>query len=196
MLWRYGTVKAGIRLDSERRYVLGKPDRAPAAPEAVKRFLHFYGPATSGEFAEWAGVAKPHAARLWKGIEGDLSEVTVGRGKRWLLGEDVGDLDSVQQAKGTRLIPPGDPYLQKPNRPLLAPDVGLRKRLFRPVASPGAVLKDGRLAGLWRVKAKGRRTEITVEKLGRIVRKDLEDEAQRVADLRGAPELLLVVAVG
>ena len=193
MLWRYGTVKAGIRLDSERRYVLGKPNRAPAAPEAVKRFLHFYGPATSGEFAEWAGVAKPHAARLWEGIEGDLSEVTVGRGKRWLLGEDVGDLDSVQQAKGTRLIPPGDPYLQKPNRPLLAPDVGLRKRLFRPVASPGAVLKDGRLAGLWRVKAKGRKAEITVETLGRIARTDLEEEAQRVAGLRGASEVVLAL---
>lgn len=193
MLWRYGTVKAGVRLDSERRYVLGKPGRAPAAPEAVKRFLHFYGPATSGDFAEWAGVAKPHAKRLWEGIEDDLSEVTVGSRENWLLREDAGDLDSPQQAKGTRLIPPGDPYLQLPNRPLLVPDAELRKRLFRPVASPGAVLKDGRLAGLWRVRAKGKKAEITVEKLGRIARRDLETEAQRVADLRGASEVALAL---
>ncbi len=104
MLWRYGTVKAGVRLDSERRYVLGKPGRVPAAHEAVKRFLHFYGPATSGEFADWAGVAKPHAKRLWEEIEGDLTEATVGERMGWLLREDVGDLASARQAKGTRLI--------------------------------------------------------------------------------------------
>ena len=102
-------------------------------------------------------------------------------------------MHSPPDADGVRLIPPGDPYLQKPNRPLLAPEAELRKRLFRPVASPGALLKDGRLAGLWRGKGKGRKVEITVEKLGRVGRKDLEEEAQRVADLRSASELLLVV---
>jgi Winged helix DNA-binding domain len=51
MLWRYGVVQAGARLDSERRYVLGRPGRAPAAAEAVRRFLRFYGPATSTDRA-------------------------------------------------------------------------------------------------------------------------------------------------
>ena len=46
MLWRYATVKAGARLDSERRYTMGKPGRTPAARNAVDRFLGFYGPAT------------------------------------------------------------------------------------------------------------------------------------------------------
>lgn len=110
-----------------------------------------------------------------------------------MLGEDLEALDSPPDADGVRLIPPGDPYLQRPNRPLLAPEAELRKRLFRPVASPGAVLEDGRLVGLWRVKAKGKKAEITVEKLGRIASKDLGDEARRVADLRGASELLLIV---
>jgi hypothetical protein len=96
-------------------------------------------------------------------------------------------------ATGIRLIPPGDPYLQKPNRSLLAPEAELRKRLFRPVASPGAVLKDGRLAGLWRVKAKGRRAQITVQRLGRLARTDLAEEAQRICDLRGACEAIVVV---
>ncbi len=91
------------------------------------------------------------------------------------------------------MIPPGDPYLAKPNRSLLAPDPELRKRLFRPVASPGAVLKDGRVAGLWRVKDKGRAAEITVEKLGRLARADLEPETQRIADLRDASQVALVL---
>ena len=73
-------------------------------------------------------------------------------------------------------------------------DAELRKRLFRPVASPGAVLKDGRLAGLWRMTTKGRRAEITVEKLGRLSPRDLEEEAQRVAGVRGAAEAAIAIA--
>jgi hypothetical protein len=194
MLWRYATVKAGVRLDSERRYTRGKPGRTPAASEAVRRFLRFYGPAAPADFADWAGLAKTHAQRLWDEAAGELAEVSLGKRKAWLMSDDAGALESPPAADGIRLIPPGDPYLQKPNRPLLAPDDELRKRLFRPVASPGAVLKDGRLAGLWKAKAKGRKAELTVEKLGRLARADLEDEAQRVAELRGASEAAVVIA--
>ena len=192
MLWRYATVAAGARLDSERRYLPGKPGRTPTAVEAVRRFLGFYGPSRPGEFAEWAGLAKPHAQRLWDEVAGELAEVRVGKNRGWLMEKDAGALESPPAAEGVRLIPPGDPYLQKPNRPLLAPDADLKKRLFRPVASPGVVLKDGRLAGLWRVKAKGKKAEVSVEKIGRIARRDLEPEAERVAALRGG-ELALVL---
>ena len=190
MLWRYATVKAGVRLDSERRYTLARPGRTPAAHEALRRFLRFYGPATPGGFADWAGIARPHAERIWDELAGDLTAV----GKAWLLSTDRPALDSPPQAEGIRLLPPGDPYLQKPNRPLLAPDPELRKRLFRPVASPGAVLQDGRLAGIWRARAKGRKTELTVEPLGRLKRTDLHDEAERLARLRGAAGVTLTFA--
>jgi hypothetical protein len=173
---------------------MGTPGRTPPASEAVRRFLGFYGPAKPGDFADWAGLAKPHAHRLWDEVAGDLAEVRVGKGTGWVMGEDVGALESPPAAEGIRLLPPGDPYLQKPNRPLLAPDPELRKRLFRPVASPGAVLRDGRLTGLWRVKARGRKAEVTVETLGRLPRGDLEEEARRVAELRGAAEAALVLA--
>jgi Winged helix DNA-binding domain len=194
MLWRFATVKAGARLDSERRYASGRPGRTPAAAEAVRRFLGFYGPATPGDFADWAGLAKPHAQRLWDEAAGELAEIRVDTRTAWLMSEDVGALESPPTAEGIRLLPPGDPYLQKPNRPLLAPDPELHKRLFRPVASPGAVLRNGRLIGLWKAKAKGRRTELTVEPLGRLARGDLEDEAQRVAQLRGAAECTVILA--
>jgi hypothetical protein len=194
MLWRYATVKAGVRLDSERRYSWNDPGGpVPVPSEVVRRFLGFYGPATPGDFAEWAGLAKPHAGRLWDEVAGELAETRVGRRTAWLLREDVSVLASPPAAEGLRLLPPGDPYLQKPNRPLLAPDPELRKRLFRPVASPGAVLRDGRLEGLWRVKAKGRKAEVTVERLGRLPRGELEEEARRVAKLRGAAEAAVVL---
>jgi hypothetical protein len=189
MLWRYATVKAGVRFDSQRRYRLGASGRAPAASEAVRRFLHFYGPNTPAGFAEWAGLAKPHAQRLWDEVSGELTEVELG----FALAEDAGALESPPAASGIRLLPPGDPYLQKPNRALLAPDEALRKRLFRPVASPGAVLKDGRLAGLWRAKATGSKTELTVEPLGRLARGALEEEVERVAALRGSKTVTVVL---
>ena len=193
MLWRFGGVKAGARLDSKRRYLMGKPGRAPAAGEAARRYLRFYGPGTVGEFADWAGLARPHAERIWAEVSDEAAEVKVGRGRALILSEDRDELEDPPEAAGVRLIPAGDPYLQKPNRRLLAPDDGLRKRLFRPVASPGVVLKDGALAGLWKVKAKGKRAEVTVEKLGRIPRRDLEAEAERIAALRDADEALLVI---
>ena len=194
MLWRYAAVQAGARLDSGRRYTKGEPGRTPAASEAVRRFLGFYGPAKPGDFADWAGLAKPHAQRLWDEAASDLAEVRAGKSRGWILSDDIDAIESPPSAEGIRLLPPGDPYLQKPNRPLLAPDQELRKRLFRPVASPGAVLSDGRLTGLWRAKAKGKKAEIAVEKVGRLRRADLEEEAQRVAELRGAAEAALVLA--
>jgi Winged helix DNA-binding domain len=193
MLWRYATVAAGVRLDAERRYTRSAAGRAPAASEAVRRYLRFYGPGTVSDFGEWAGLAKPHAQRLWDEVAGDLVEVPVGRRAWWLLREDADALEAPPAAKGIRLVPPGDPYLQKPNRPLLAPDDELRKRLFRPVASPGAVLKDGRLVGLWRAKAKGRKVELTVEKLGKLARGELDEEAQRLAALRGTSDAVVVL---
>ena len=56
------------------------------------------------------------------------------------------------------------------------------------------MLVEGRLAGLWRAKAKGSKSEITIEKLGRLKRADVEDEAQRVARLRGADEAAVAIA--
>jgi hypothetical protein len=83
MLWRYGGVKAGVKLDAQRRYVPATPGASPPAADAVIRFLHFYGPADAGGFAEWAGIARSHAARLWQQVEDDLSEVSVGKKRVW-----------------------------------------------------------------------------------------------------------------
>jgi hypothetical protein len=176
MLWRYATVAAGARLDSKRRYTKADPGRTPPAGDAVRRFLRFYGPSKPGDFAEWAGLAKSQAQRLWDEVAEDLTEM---QGRGWVNTEDIGAFESQPPAEGIRLLPPGDPYLQKPNRPLLAPDPELRKRLFRPVASPGAVLTDGRLTGLWRTKAR----KVTVERLGTLPAAALEAETERVAEL-------------
>jgi len=131
MLWRYGAVKAGARLDPRRRYVLAEPGRAPAAAEALTRFLHFYGPSDVGDFAEWSGVARPHAKRLWSQVEGDLSEVSVG--SRKAVGGLVDDppLPAAQAARHGA-SPPERTFVTHPlalRRPRIAPPPRPRGRL-------------------------------------------------------------------
>jgi hypothetical protein len=186
MLWRFGCVRSGVRCDAGRRFLLDEPGEAPDPAEAVRRFLHFYGPGTEREFAAWGGLARAHARHLWSQVLPDLVEVRVDGRRAWLLGTDEPALAAPPRARGVRLLPPRDPYLQHPDRTAVAPDPDVRKRLFRPVAGPGGVLQGGRLAGLWRVRARGRHAEIEVEELERIDRDELEAEAARVAELRGA----------
>jgi hypothetical protein len=188
MLWRFAGVAAGMRCDSRRRFLLGDPSPPPEPAEAVRRFLRFYGPATRRDFGAWAGLAGPHAARLWARIEDEVVEVRLYGRRSWLLSEDGPTLGSPPPARGVRLLPPRDPYLQQPDRATLAPDPELRKRLFRPIANPGAVLQDGRLTGLWRARARGARLEVEVEELEWIDRSALEEEAARTARVRGARE--------
>jgi hypothetical protein len=49
------------------------------------------------------------------------------------------------------------------------------------------------LVGQWRAKVKGRKLEIAVEKIGRIAKSALEEEAERLAALRGASEAKLTL---
>ena len=93
-----------------------------------------------------------------------------------------------------RLLPPGDPFLQQPNRAVLFPHAELRKRAFRPVTSPGVVVQDGPPACLWRARARGKRLELAVEQLAPIDRSALEAEADLVARLRNADGAVLSVS--
>ncbi len=192
-LWRCAARQAGTRLDIDRRYLLLEHGRVPAEGEAVRRFLRFYGPGTPADFAPWAGMTGRHAKRIWAGVADELVEVRAAGAKAWLLAEDEAELASPPAAEGVRLLPPGDPYLQKPNRLLLAPDDVLRRDLFRAVGSPGVVLRDGRLAGSWKAKLTRGTLELRVRKLGRLARASVAEEAERLAALRGAAGVTLVL---
>ncbi|HEX8102881.1 MAG TPA: winged helix DNA-binding domain-containing protein [Solirubrobacteraceae bacterium] len=198
MLWRYGCVVAGARLDAQRRYVAGEAAAGTGAAqphEAARRFLRFYGPATQKDFVAWAGVARAHGRRLWEAVAGELVEVRVDGRRLWLLEADADALASPPEPRGVRLLPPRDPYLQHPDRASVVPDPALRKRVHRPVSSPGAVLQDGQVAGLWRVRARGKRAEIAIETVGiALDREALAAEADRVAALRGAASASVVVS--
>jgi hypothetical protein len=194
MLWRYAGVVVGMRLNSDRLYRSGRPGRRRKPTDLARAYLRFYGPADVKGFTEWARLAPKQGKRIWPELEGELEQVEWEGGKGWILGEDARALGSPPSAKGTRLIPARDPYLQQ-DRVTLVPDPAVRKRLFRPVASPGAVLRDGRLAGMWRAKAgKKGALDIEVERLAPLDRSELESECARIAKVRGADSFKLSVS--
>jgi hypothetical protein len=196
MLWRYALVLLGARRTSGRRYVLDEQRETPPTAEAVRRFLGFYGPATRQDLQAWARLGRAQSVRLWEQVENDLDEVDVDGRRAFVLAGDRHELETPPAIRGLRLLPAGDPFLQQPNRAVLLPDAEVRKRAFRPVASPGVVLQDGRPAGLWRARARRKRLELDVEQLGPINRDALAAEGDRAARLREAEDVVVTVKRG
>jgi Winged helix DNA-binding domain len=149
-----------------------------ARAEFVRRYLHHLGPSKPADLAAWAGIAPSHARVLLKTVEPELVQV----GKAFMLAADAGIEPA--PARGVRLLGPGDPLLNARDRENLIPDEALRKRVWRPIGSPGIVLADGRPAGLWRARKQGKKLRIETEWFGAPV--DVREEAERLAALRGA----------
>ncbi len=76
---------------------------------------------------------------------------------------------------------------------MIVPDRSRQKVLWAVLCSPGAVLVDGEVAGVWRAKQAGRgRLELTVQPFRPLTageRAGLDDEAERVGAVRGATGL-------
>ncbi|KDE12296.1 hypothetical protein N505_0115880 [Rhodococcus aetherivorans] len=68
------------------------------------------------------------------------------------------------------------------------PDRARRKAIWRPIGSPGVVLVDGEIRGIWRARATSRDTlAVSVEPFEPLsvrTRDELEAEAQRLARAR------------
>jgi hypothetical protein len=95
------------------------------------------------------------------------------------------------------LLPPSDPYLQARDRTLLLGSRPRRSALWRPLASPGAVLIDGEIAGTWRTRSTAKAGfEVVItpfDPLPADAQEGVEDAGRRVALLRGEPEVAVRV---
>jgi hypothetical protein len=94
-----------------------------------------------------------------------------------------------------RLLGPFDPYLQARDRHLIVPDKRVQKTLWPVLGRPGALFVDGEVAGAWRIKASGKTLTISVESFGPLpakVWKQVDSEAERVAEVRGIPNVRVV----
>ena len=116
----------------------------------------------------------------------DAVEVRVDGERRWALDADVEQL-TAGPARTTRLLGPFDPYLQTPGPGPARP----RPRAGEgPLARAGPAGREcsssGEVAGTWRPRKTGRRLGVQMELWRAVPLPDLEEQAARLAEVRGA----------
>ncbi|MBL1067580.1 DNA glycosylase AlkZ-like family protein [Streptomyces sp. 7-21] len=168
-LFRLATLQAGLVIEpgagarGRFRYRRAGPwvpeDPLAARARLVRAFLTAAGPARPAALAVWLGCAPAAARRWWELVLDELRQVTVGGARYWVHADQLERLTSAPDPGGVRLLPPYDPYTEVGDRALLVPDPARRRAVWRAAGSPGVVLVDGEIAGVWRQRrARGRVT--------------------------------------
>jgi len=197
---RYGTTTGtiAIRWEGARSPVVWsvprpEVDPADARVELARRYLHVFGPGSSGGFAKWAGIVPRSAVATFDALRDSLLPVRTPIGDACALAEDEAGL---REKPGTvapaRLLPSGDAYylLHGRDRELLVPDAAQRNALWTSRVWPGAVLVDGEIVGTWRRA----HDEVTIEPWRRFSR-SARDAVETEAASLPLPELTRSIVV-
>ena len=172
----------------------GVPDRQEGAGALVDAYLRLHGPATPKEVAGHLQTTQGAVKAAWPD---GLAEVSIDGARAWLPEDRLDALLDAPPPDLVRLLPRSDPWLMARDRERLVPDTADRKAMWPVIGFPGAVLVDGEVAGTWRTKASGRRLAFTVAAFAPIPKRRrpaIEEEADRVARLRGAQEASVTYA--
>ncbi|MBF6329386.1 winged helix DNA-binding domain-containing protein [Nocardia transvalensis] len=171
---------------------LGRPlphvDPDSARATLLRRYLQCYGPSTRKDFAAWVGVSAGDVDPWWTTVEDELTPVEFDGNRTWILADDLDALRSPPEARGARLLPPNDPYTQMRDRDTIV-DKKYHRDVWKTVGAPGTVLADGHIAGIWRPRKSGRNLTLTITTFRSLtagLHKQLREEADHVAELRGA----------
>ncbi|GMA86020.1 hypothetical protein GCM10025868_12700 [Angustibacter aerolatus] len=131
---------------------------------------------------EVAAVLGSTATALQPVWPADAVEVEVDGRRRFVLPEVLDAVGTHPAPRLTRLLPPGDPWLQARDRDLLLPGTDRQKALWKAINAPGALLVDGELEGTWTAK-QGRAGRVLVrvtvfEPLDPATAREVEAEAE------------------
>jgi hypothetical protein len=141
-----------------------------------------------------AGTLPAKAAaesRGWDGLADELVPVRVDGESLLMFADEVDTIDDAPAPPPVLLLPPRDPYLAG-HRALLVPDRELARQVWRPQMSPGVLLVDGEVRGIWRQRVSGRTIYLTITAPAGLpsgIRRQVGDQAQLVAAVRGAQVL-------
>lgn len=157
-LFRQATLQAGLVVVPEpagsfrlRPYegAIEAVEPGSARRDLLRRYLHLAGVATPARFGTWLGLGTAAARGWWDLLADELEPVRVAGLRCWIHADDLAALaEPAEPAVG--LVPPHDPYLELAERKLLVPDRDHRAKVWRPVRSPGVVLRGGEVIGTWR----------------------------------------------
>lgn len=173
---------------------VGSPGALGAGIELVRRFLRCYGPATPGDFADWARTGLPDARRRFADLADDLADVSWDGQAGSVLREDADELCRAELPSCVRLLPPNDPYLLTRDRVTLVPELAQHKLIWPAAGTPGTVVAAGEIVAIWRSQKSGATLRVQVSARGRLPAEAVplvETEAQRLAQLRGCRSALV-----
>ena len=153
----------------------------------LERYLQAYGPATVQDFAAWAGVAVRDASRIWGRLQDTMCTVEIEGKRAAILQCDLLALQNAAlAAEDVRLLPHFDVYLLGQRDKSHLVDDAYYKRVYRAAGwiSP-VVLINGRIAGVWSHRQRGKRLQVTVEPFCRLTRSQraaIEECAMGIAE--------------
>lgn len=163
----------------------------PRLQKLIKAYLALLGPATPGDAAGYLDARRADVQDIWPQ---DLVEVTLDGRTVWLPAERLAELEKARPPELVRLLGPFDPYVQARDRELIVPDKALHKSLWPVLGRPGVLFVGGEVTGIWRTKAAGAKLTVAVEAFAPLPAStwvEIEAEAQRVAAVRGARDVVL-----
>lgn len=134
---------------------VGHPMRPDAQAEAklVRKFLKAYGPATASDLGNWLGCSPAQAKRLWQTVAEELVPVDKAGKRGYVLQKELSALTgAVPPVQPLRLLGAHDPYLDARDRWLLLADTTLQRKVWKMVANPNVVLRQGKVAGIWQTR--------------------------------------------
>lgn len=147
--------------------------RMEGEKELVRKYLHCYGPATVSGFSGWLGCSPRQAKRLWNGVSEEMEPVSAEGLPGYMLTGDIKRLvDSEADEDQILLLGAHDPYLELRDRQVILQDSSLHKLVWRTVSNPGAVLKGGRIVGIWKTKKVKTQMEMDVSLFETISERD------------------------
>jgi len=171
----------------------GVPKKTAGPERVVAAYLRLLGPAAPADAAGFIGTRPAQVRAMWPE---DVAEVRIGAKRAFITEDRVDALRTAVPIEGVRLLPPSDPFLQARDRELLVPDKVQRSKLWANLGRMGAVLADGDIAGMWRARLSGKRLGVTVtpfvDKVSKRAQALLEDEAERMATVRGVSSAAVI----
>lgn len=191
LLFQQAGLAGGVQLQVSGRVTRLAPLTEPVAvPDAcanmqslIFAYLRLLGPATPGEVAKFLGTSHTHLRSWWP--QG-LAEVQVAGRRTWLPADRLDALQAAEPVRLVRLLPPSDPFLQARDREIVVPDKARQSVVWRALNSPGALLVDGEVAGIWRSRDGGSKLTVTAfDKVSSRIRSAVQEEAARLAEIKG-----------
>lgn len=153
----------------------------------ARKYLHCYGPASIGGFANWLECSFAQAERMWQTVKDEIEPVNQPGKERFGLAKDMDLLLSPPQAeRKTHLLGGHDPYLGLQDRDVILGNKTRQKHIWQTISNPGVELWQGAIVGMWesRKKSKNMEIDVTLWDDKEIAKKDIQNLGEQYALFR------------